>query len=263
MRIVRILLQCLLIIFFTLLTQIGGILYAISLVGFRQSKLKRWGSFIGLYLCCTFFIVPFIAPLFGRELIVSNDRIKVHSFFTILCNRNYVVPEMNSVLSTTVGTISKKHPNVEIHCLDANFPFIKGFPLLPHLSHNDGKKLDISLIYLDKAGNPSNFKPSRTGYGVFVGPKNKEYNQIEMCKDKGYWQYDFPKYLTFGTIYPDLKFSEVGTRDLLQAILRQSSISKVFIEPHLRTRLKVQHPKLRYHGCRAVRHDDHIHLQVK
>ena len=262
MRLLRVLFQCLLIAFFTLLTQIGGLLYVTSLLGFRQNKLKRWSSFIGLYLCSTFLIVPYIAPIFGREMVDTSNGIKVHSFFTRLCNRNYVVPQMNLVLLNTLSSISKKHPNVEIHCLDANFPFLNGFPLLPHLSHNDGKKLDISLFYLNKDGKPTNNKPSRSGYGVFEGPRNKELNQIKVCKDNGYWQYDFPKYLTFGTIYTNLKFSEVHTRDVLQSILREPSISKVFIEPHLRTRLKVQHHKLRYHGCRAVRHDDHIHLQI-
>ncbi|MFT5750657.1 MAG: hypothetical protein ACI828_000295 [Flavobacteriales bacterium] len=263
MRLFRILFQCGLIIFFTLLTQIGGVLYAISFAGFRQSKIKRWLCFIGLYVLCTFFVLPYLAPLFGREKIATNDQIKVHSFFTLLCNRNYVVPEMNAVLSNTLNTIAKKHPSLEIHCLDANFPFWNGFPLLPHLSHVDGKKLDISLVYMDAEGIPTNNKPTRSGYGAFVEPKPNEYNQIEVCKAKGYWQYDFPKYLTFGTIHQDLIFGKEGTRELLTAILQQSAVSKVFIEPHLRTRLNVQHAKLRYHGCRAVRHDDHIHLQVK
>lgn len=263
MRLFRIVSQWVLIIFFTLLTQIGGVLYAISFVSFRQSKIKRWLCFLVLYTGCTFFVVPYLAPLFGREKIAANNQIIVHSFFTTLCNRNYVVPEMNVVLSNTINTMVKKHPLIEIHCLDANFPFWNGFPLLPHLSHADGKKLDISLVYKDAEGKPTNNKPTRSGYGVFVEPKPKEYDQIEVCRAKGYWQYDFPKYLTFGTIHQDLIFSEEGTRDLLKAILQEPSVTKVFIEPHIRTRLSLRHAKLRYHGCRAVRHDDHIHLQVK
>lgn len=263
MRLLRILFQLFLFIFFTLLTQIGGVVYFVAYLLFRKNLLKRTLSFIGIYAVCTFLIVPFLAPLFGREKINTNDRIKLHSVFTHVCNRNYVVPEMNTVLAETWESISEKYPTMEIHCLDANFPFWNGFPLLPHLSHKDGRKLDISLVYTDKNGKLTNKKPSRTGYGVFEEPKSNEYNQIEVCKSKGYWQYDFPKYLTFGTMYPDLILAEDATRDLLKAIVRQASVSKVFIEPHLRTRWNVQHVKLRYHGCRAVRHDDHIHLQVK
>ena len=38
--------------------------------------------------------------------------------------------------------------------------------------------------------------------------------------------------------------------------------AKVFIEPHLRRRLGVESSKLRFQGCRAARHDDHIHMQL-
>ena len=49
-----------------------------------------------------------------------------------------VLARITSVIKELNGT------NIEIHYLDANFPFINKFPLLPHLSHNDGKKIDIT-----------------------------------------------------------------------------------------------------------------------
>ena len=211
-------------------------------------------GFFGLYLLSTFILVPLLAPHFGREKIKTNERIKVHMFLTQLSNRNYVVPKMNEVLDKV---------SLEIHCLDANFPFWDGFPLLPHLSHNDGKKLDISLVYKDETGKTVNRKPSRSGYGVFEEPRQSEYNQIAVCLNKGYWQYDYPKYVTLGTPHKDLSMSLTATKNLVSQILKQKEISKVFIEPHLRSRMKLTHPKLRYHGCKAVRHDDHIHLQIK
>jgi len=43
----------------------------------------------------------------------------------------------------------------------------------------------------------------------------------------------------------------------------RENIGKIFIEPHLKTRLElVDIDKIRYHGCHAVRHDDHIHVQL-
>ena len=117
---------------------------------------------------------------------------------TILLNRNYVQPKLNELLNETGKILSGT--NIEIHYLDANFPFINKFPLLPHLSHNDGKKIDISLIYETKAGEITNKQKSVSGYGLFENPKPNEYNQIEKCLNKGYFQYDFPKYLTFGKI---------------------------------------------------------------
>jgi hypothetical protein len=37
----------------------------------------------------------------------------------------------------------------------------------------------------------------------------------------------------------------------------------VFVEPYLAARLGVTAPAIRFQGCRAARHDDHIHFQVK
>jgi len=145
--------------------------------------------------------------------------------------------------------------------LDANFPFINKFPLLPHLSHSDGKKIDLSFLYSD-TGKISNKKPAVSGYGIFEKPKKNEYNQITICKRKGYWQYDFPKYLTFGSFNTDLKFSSKATKHLLKIILKEPTTQKVFIEPHLKSRLNLKNSKIRFHGCKAVRHDDHIHLQI-
>ncbi|WP_231970220.1 hypothetical protein [Tenacibaculum jejuense] len=157
--------------------------------------------------------------------------------------------------------LSKKHKGIKLVYLDANFPFFDGFPLLPHLSHNDGKKIDVSLIY-EKDNVVTNKKKSVTGYGVFSGPKKSEYNQITICKSKGYWQYDFPKYLTFGSINKDIEFSKKGTKSLINTILKQKQVSKLFIEPHLKSRLDLKNKKIRFHGCQAVRHDDHIHFQL-
>lgn len=208
-------------------------------------------------------MVPYVAPFFGREKIKTTDIVKIHMLFTSLANRDYVVPEVNTVLAHVSEKFSKTYPGIEIQCLDANFPFFSGFPLLPHLSHNDGKKLDISLLYEDHKGTIINDKPSISGYGVFELAVPGEYDQLSICKEKGYWQYDFPKYLTLGTVNPDLNFSEKGTKKIVQFFTQEASIAKIFIEPHLRDRMQIRHPKIRYHGCRAVRHDDHIHIQVR
>jgi hypothetical protein len=136
--------------------------------------------------------------------------------------------------------------------LDANFPFIDKFPLLPHLSHNDGKKIDVSLIYENPNGQLTNRKPSVSGYGVYESPKPKEYNQTTVCKKEGDWQYDFPKYLTLGKINKDIQFSENGKRNLVDLILKQHTIGKMFIEPHLKRRLHLANEKIRFHGCQAV-----------
>jgi hypothetical protein len=203
----------------------------------------------------TFAVVPFLAPYFDREKIEASDNLKSGSFMTVLMNRNYVNPELNTLLKQI-------SINTPIVFLDANFPFFDGFPLLPHLSHNDGRKVDLSFIYKNENGELIAATKSVSGYGVFENPDDDEFNQTNFCKENGYFQYDYPKYLTFGTKNKYLTFSKEGTANLIREIVGYNSVEKVFIEPHLVKRMNLRSDKIRFHGCRAVRHDDHIHVQV-
>ncbi len=263
--ILKVIPKIILFVFLTIVTQIGGIVYLLSLVITKKwkwdSKLKPLIVFIGLYMISTFLIVPLIAPIFGREKVKHTDLIKPTNYMTVFLNRNYVRPKLNELLLQTEKELNES--GIEIHYLDANFPFINKFPLLPHLSHNDGKKIDISLIYETQKGAITHKQKSISGYGVFEDPKSNEYNQIDKCLKDGYFQYDYPKYVTFGEINKVLVFSEKGTKTLIKSILKNRKLGKLFIEPHLKTRMNLVDDKIRYHGCRAVRHDDHIHIQLK
>ena len=261
----KILLKIIFFTFLTVITQIGGIVYLLSLVISRKwkfnLKFKLLIIFTGLYLFSTFLIVPVIAPIFGREKVKHSDKIKPANYMTVLLNRNYVRPKLNNLLNQTVKKL--EGTTIEICYLDANFPFINKFPLLPHISHNDGKKIDISLIYETESGKITNKQKSISGYGVFENPKPNEYNQIENCLKSGHFQYDYPKYLTLGKINNELVFSKKGTKKLIESILKNRNLGKLFIEPHLKIRLNLKDNRVRYQGCRSVRHDDHIHIQLK
>ncbi len=262
--------QCLfhlvIVVVLTILTQIGGIVYLISILWIKRKKkrflLKRFLVFILIYTITTFLIVPNIAPFFGRMKIENNHQIQSHNIFTKLCNRNYVTPKTHSVLTDVSLQMNKVYPGIQLVYLDANFPFFDGFPLLPHLSHNDGKKIDISFIYNDKNGKVSNLNPSNSGYGIFEVPRKGEVDQTQICKDNGSWQYDYSKYLTFGKTNKNIQLNEEATKQLVQFMVENSNVQKIFIEPHLKTRLKLSSSKIRFHGCRAVRHDDHIHIEL-
>ena len=260
--ILKITYHVILFVFLTIITQIGGIVFLISLFLYRKLnfKFKFLLTFVGLYLFSTLLIVPLIAPIFGREKIEHTNKIKPANYMTVLLNRNYVRPKLNDLLTQTEKEL--EGTSIEISYLDANFPFINKFPLLPHLSHNDGKKLDISLIYETDNGEITNKQKSISGYGVFENPKLNEFNQINQCINSGYSQYDFPKYITFGKINNDLVFSEKGTKKLIEGLLKSRRLGKLFIEPHLKQRLNLTNSRIRYQGCRAVRHDDHIHVQL-
>lgn len=249
-------------IFLTILTQIGGVAYVISMLLNKKGKsIKVFITFIIVYLLLTFLIVPFIAPLFGREKVKHSVTIAPVNYMTVFLNRNYVRPEINELLKIVAKDL--EGTPIKIQYLDANFPFINKFPLLPHLTHNDGSKIDLSLIYQTPDGQITTKKKSRSGYGAFEAPTRNEPNQIQTCLNEGYFQYDYPKYLTLGKINKHLEFSAKGTKILVEAILKQPGLEKLFIEPHLKGRLKLNNAKVRYHGCKAVRHDDHIHIQIK
>ena len=242
-------------------------MYLISLLFFRKSehgrRLKRAGVFVGLYLFTTLLLVPNIAPIFGREKVSNSELVKPHSMLYVLANRNYVRPELNVALGSIASSLNKRSKGIHVVYLDANFPFIDGFPLLPHLSHNDGKKLDLTFIYQDDNGSPTNLKRSRSGYGVYEEPRGDEFDQTNACNEAGYWQYGFPEHLTLGEVNKGIELDKDLTTFLAQAIVHEASVGKLFIEPHLKNRLGVENSKVRFHGCQAVRHDDHIHFQLK
>lgn len=260
----RVITHALLVVLLTVLTQVGGIVWLVSLVVSRlirrKVKFKTLLVFLLLYGITTFLLVPMIAPSFGRERIVNTAQVQPANYLTTVLNRNYVHPALNEVLRTTSTDLDGS--GLTINYLDANFPFFNGFPLLPHLSHNDGKKLDLSLVFAEPDGTFSSRQQSLLGYGSFVGPNPGERDQITHCLNAGHRQYDFTKYLSPVGINQDLTFSEKGTRLLIQSVLRNKAVGKIFIEPHLKQRLRLTSSKVRFHGCQAVRHDDHIHVQL-
>jgi len=260
MNVLKVVLHSIWIIILTLLTQIGGLIWIISLLVSTKFKTRKRFVFPALYLLCNLILVPPIAKLFGRErLPVFAEHIQPRNWVYPLLFRNYVNPNLKLLLIKTSDALG--NDNITLTYLDANFPFINGFPLFPHLSHNDGKKIDLSFMYLDGDNNSSNKKPSLTGYGVYANSDNNESSQS--CIDQGYWQYDFPKYLTFGTLN-DLKLDKTRTRKIIEQLLNNPETQKLFIEPHLKHTLDLDHePKIRFQGCQAVRHDDHIHFQIK
>lgn len=264
----KIIIHIVLIFLLTMITQVGGFIYLVVLFIPNYLKLNamfgwRVICFVLLYTFSIFLIIPHVAPIFGREPVSSAHGIAAQSFFYRLANRHYVRPELNESIDHIAKQFNNKYPNLRLIHLDANFPFFNHFPLIPHLSHHDGKKIDLSFVYQSEEGVLSNKKPSVSGYGSFEVAKESEEDWSSKCSKEGFWLYDKAKYLTLGIMHPDLQLAEVPTRYLIQLICQEPKMSKVFIEPYLKQRLKLSSPKIRFHGCHAVRHDDHIHLQIK
>mgnify|MGYP002621238270 CR=1 FL=1 len=223
-------------LFITLLTQIGGFSY---LAGFAFRR--RILAFFLIYAALTVSAI-YVAPMFGRVALpcFGATDIKPATRMTCVLNRQYVVPAMADVArdlgQSVPGTLY----------LDANFPFIVGFPLLPHLSHDDGRKLDLALPF--QGG-----QPSPIGYWFFAnGPTNCPDNHITLRWDMGWIQ---PM-----TRQADL--DEGQMIKLMRHLHQDPRIGKILLEPHLKDRFAAYSDKVRFQGCRAARHDDHIHIQL-
>lgn len=228
----------------------------------EKSNWVKLSAFLLIYILATIAIVPPFAKIGGRVPlpIRKSGNLIPHNIITPLLNRNYVKPHLRNQLLKIADKVNLSNKKLKVAYLDANFPFIDGFPLLPHLSHKDGRKVDLSFYYTkDKI--EGNYKPSNSGYGIFVEPSISEFNQAKACKEKGYWKYDYSKYLTLGS-RSDLNFDPENTKVLVNLIVKDPQTQKLFIGPHLKQRLNLTSNKIRFQGCHAVRHDDHIHYQI-
>ncbi|MEM7104506.1 MAG: hypothetical protein AAF502_15325 [Bacteroidota bacterium] len=262
----------------TIITQIGGVAYLVYLslkhFSIRKkwiTKPARWKSlilFFIVYCFISFVIVPPVANQFGRTPlpVFSNKNLPVKpaNLLTVVSNRHYVRPEMKEMLASVSQKMNDDYPAFQLLYLDANFPFMDGFPLLPHLSHDDGKKLDLAFLYKHRSDEPAFGKsPSWLGYGVCEQPKPGEFDQPGACSEKGHWQYSALEQITPKIGSSKLEFDNHLNAKLIKIITQHPKVKKVFIEPHLKTRLGLtNNRKVRFHGCHAVRHDDHIHLEL-
>jgi hypothetical protein len=276
MRLLKVTLTIILFCLLTVLTQVGGLVYLLSILTHKltdkwtsNNYLKaayRFTSFLAIYCLTTFLIVPVIAKPLGRVPLplTETSHIQPLNIWTCFLNRNYVRPELKKTAFEVANQMNDKFPGTTTNYLDANFSFIDKFPLIPHLSHNDGKKLDLSFCYRDtKTNEPTNECPSFIGYGICEEPRPNEKNTADFCADKGYWQYSFMTKVISQDNKQDFTFDSDKTRELVNLFATQPTIGKIFIEPHLKTRLNLTSGKIRFHGCQAVRHDDHIHIQLK
>jgi hypothetical protein len=260
----------------TLLTQVGGIVFVICwLVSRFLSRIPAWrraainiALFAALYAVLSLFVVPPLAALAGRVPLpcsATADR----PFATanpVFCwlNRHYVDARLVELMRVMSRDIARQYPGTVTLFLDANLPFINGFPLLPHLSHSDGRKLDIAYYYRGAAGG---YLPGQTrspiSYWAFEQPGAGD--TPSPCR-AGTWLTTRWDMRFLQGLFPDRPLEPERTRAALRWLTTEGQrfgIERIFIEPYLAARLGVSSPLLGFQGCRAARHDDHIHIQIK
>jgi hypothetical protein len=260
----------------TLLSQVGGLIYVVHHLLFRLYKLpikmQRWRfwlrqvHFVALYLLLICTVVPWVAQRYGRVPLPHRGvaYLRPVNLFTCLLNRHYVTPELSRVAHGVAYAMHVKHEGTVTNYLEANFPFWDGYPLIPHLSHNDGRKLDIAFCYVDRRHHVASAEvPAWYGYGVCEEPRLGEEDRAAVCAAQGYWQYSWMKSVVPQQGKADLMFDAARTKSMIELFVAQEQIGKALLEPHLKSRLKLNNNKIRLHGCQAVRHDDHVHVQLK
>jgi hypothetical protein len=222
-------------------------------------------SFIFLYCLFTFAVVPPLARQTGRNALpfFHTGVLKPLTIWTCILNRHYVRPKLLQAISETADELEESFPGSYINYLDAGFPFFYGFPLFTHLCNNHGRQQDLSFCYNHATGNEKKEYPSPFGYGVYEAARPNEKNMSDECKKKGYWQYDLLNEYIPSESKKQYQLNQSKTMFMLKILATKPIIEKIFIEPHLKTRLGLTSSKIRFQGCHSVRHDDHIHIQIK
>ena len=247
----------------TVLTQVGGVVYLLALlVGRRLRRRYRLLTFAGGYLAVTLLVVPLLAPRLGRVALPISGALRPLTAWTCLLNRHYVRPRLRDAAAAVAEEVRRDFPGTTTHYLDANFPFADGFPLWPHRSHSDGRRLDLAFYYT-RDGMATDEAPSVIGYGASLAPEAGEVDYATICTERGYWPYALmSRWYEAVAGGSALRVDEAKTAAMVRSWLRGAGLRKLFVEPHLKARWGLDgEEKVRFHGCAAVRHDDHVHVE--
>lgn len=277
-RLIPIVGALLLFVIATAITQVGGVVFLLALcIGWRLRR-SGVGKPVAILTGITFLlaatplinlcVVPPLTALGGREPLpcdAASDRhyAALSPLYCVL-GRNYVRPEAKAMLDALATDLAQQYPSLVVAYLDTGFPFFDGFPLPPHLSHHDGRRIDLAYFYTDSSGTALPLAtPSPLGYWGFEAAPEGE---ISPCADKARWltfRWDMDWFQPF--VRHDLALDKERTAAMLRWLSEQGpaqGVEKILLEPHMAKRLGATSPLIRFQGCRAARHDDHIHVEV-
>lgn len=169
-------------------------------------------------------------------------------------DRNFVTPTARQAMHDAARKLAAQFPGVAITYTEASWP--SGVrPMPPHLSHGDGRQVDISVFYQSLDGKPlAAPEHGWNGFGAFEPPR-RESERMKCPPGSNHAKGEDPP--------TDRKWrlDEARTRALLKIFVEDQRVRRVLLEPHLKTRFGYAgHPKIRFAGCNAARHDDHLHV---
>lgn len=237
----------------TVLTQVGGLAYVAALSFQRKALVFAlaygavWGG------------VQVAAPALGREALPCfGDELRMQSPLYCGLMRNFVTPELAQVARDAAARVAADYPGTVTLTLDANLPFLDGFPLIPHLSHGDGEKLDFAFYYQQDGAYRAGHTRSPSGYFAFEGLRDRA--EDATCP---------PATVTLRwdlrplqPLWSQATLDGARTAALVRVLAADARVGRIFVEPVLQRQMGLRDPKMRFQGCRAARHDDHIHIQL-
>jgi len=269
----------LLVILLTLVTQIGGLVLWLAWPllqwtrgrlrdrSVRASRAAALAIFLLLYALVSTFVVPPMAAALGRERLpcfaTAERPLQAVSPLFCLTNRNYARPAVLRLLADLSDAMAQAAPGAVTAYLDAGFPFLDGFPMLPHLSHRHGRDVDLAFFYLRRdAATPSPAGGSwPIGYWAYVLPRAGDPQPCTARMVDLRWDLDWLQ-----PAFEGVRLDERRTAAMLRWLSDNASrygIRKILLEPHLQRRLATDVRLVRFQGCRAARHDDHLHVQTR
>lgn len=258
----------------TLFTQTGGLIFLACwpiLNTINKKVSHKWKRFFfkitaysAVYLMVNLLLLPPLAKMESGRVplrIWGNDFLKPHqAFYFSILNHHYVRPEVKASCERVAAQMAEKFPGSKLYYLDANFPFFDGYPLHPHFSHRNGITVDVALYWQETAtAKPLDGAPFPLAYGVSEEPHPGEVDMEDKCGNpfrsiEMRWTkkiVDMDKY----------QLDEERTAAMIKYFLKEKSVCKILLEPHLKSRLGLsKENKVRFQGCKAARHDDHIHV---
>lgn len=173
------------------------------------------------------------------------------------CSRGrvYVRPQVRAALIDAAREMAERFPGTRLIFMDASGADGR-VPFEPHLSHGDGRQVDISLFYVSLDGDQIQGTPPGSrlnGYGNYEPPRPGD---PQPCRgiDRPNDDRDPPADRAW-------RLDDERSRALTEILSANSAVRRILIEPHLERRWHLESdPKLRFAGCQAARHDDHLHV---
>ena len=215
--------------------------------------IRRVAIFIGVLALMMVGLAALPAPP-GRDRLPCFDADLRAGDWVLYCvlGRNYVREGGVEVVRDAHAAVEADFGPSPLTWLDAAGPLDS--PLWPHRSHQDGRQIDLSLYYQNADGEPIR-PPVFSGYFAYEPPRERERRP---CGDQAR-----PIDLGDPPAHRRWRWDRARTQALVIALIDDDRVRRIFIEPHLADRMGLaSHRKVRFAGCSAARHDDHIHIDL-